>query len=169
MLEQGDCVFLEMSGCADRYHSGSMRTAWLGEPPPLARQMEAVALDALAAGISAARPGATCADLHRAVTGVISRAGMLDRFRKRAGYSLGLSFAPDWGEWQVMSLHDSVEIPLELGMCFHVPVTLREWGAFTIGISESILITEEGCRVLGRGLPRPIQLRPAGYTRRAIC
>lgn len=158
VLEPGDGVFLEMSGCADRYHSGTMRTAWLGAPPPLARSLEAVVLEALDAAIATARPGATCADVHRAATGVIGRAGMLDRFRKRAGYSLGVSFAPDWGEWQVMSLHDSVDTVLEPGMCFHVPITLREWGGFTIGISESILVTQDGCRVLGQGLPRPVRV-----------
>lgn len=157
-IEAGDAVFLEMSGCADRYHSGLMRTAWLGEPPPLARELEAVALAGLAAGIAAARPGNSCADVHRAVQGVIDTAGMTERYRKRSGYSLGVSFAPDWGEWQVMSLYEGVDIPLEPGMCFHIPTTLREWGVFTIGISESIVITETGCRVLGRGLPRAVQV-----------
>jgi Xaa-Pro dipeptidase len=156
-LEPGDAVFLEMSGCADRYHSGLMRTAWLGEPPPLARQLEAVVLRALDAAIAAARPGATCAEVHRAAQGVIDAAGMTDRYRKRSGYSLGVSFAPDWGEWQVMSLFDGVDIPLEPGMCFHIPITLREWDVFTVGISESIVVTSSGCRVLGQGLPRPIQ------------
>jgi Xaa-Pro dipeptidase len=133
-----------------------MRTAWLGAPPPVARDLEQVALAALEAALGAARPGNTCADVHRAAQRVIDAAGMTDRYRKRSGYSLGVSFAPDWGEWQVMSLYDGVDIALEPGMCFHLPTTLREWGAFTVGISESIVITETGCRVLGRGLPRPI-------------
>nr|WP_245215129.1 Xaa-Pro peptidase family protein [Pararoseomonas indoligenes] len=157
-LEAGDAVFLEMSGCQDRYHSGLMRTAWLGEPPPLARELEAVVLEALDAAIAAARPGAPCAAPHRAARAVIDAAGMEDRFRKRSGYSLGVAFAPDWGEWQVASLHDSVDLPLAPGMCFHVPITLREWGAFTVGISESILITEGGGRILGNTPPRPIHV-----------
>ena len=157
-LEQGDAIFLEMSGCADRYHSGLMRTAWIGEPPKLARQLEAVVLEALAAAIAAAKPGNTCADVHRAAQRVIDAAGMTERYRKRTGYSLGVSFAPDWGEWQVLSLFEGIDVPLEPGMCFHVPTALREYGAFTVGISESITITENGCRVLGRGLPRQIHV-----------
>jgi Xaa-Pro dipeptidase len=157
-LEAGDAVFLEMSGCADRYHSGLMRTAWLGPPPPLARDLEAVALDALDAAIAAARPGRRCADIHRAAQSVIDAAGMTARYRKRSGYSLGISFAPDWGEWQVLSLFEGIDVALEPGMCFHIPVTLREWGIFTVGISEAILITEAGCRVLGSGPPRPIRV-----------
>lgn len=157
-LEPGDAVFLEMSGCSDRYHSGLMRTAWLGEPPPLARTLETVALAALDAAIDAARPGRSCADIHQAAQSAIDAAGMTDRYRKRSGYSLGVSFAPDWGEWQVMSLFDGIDIALEPGMCFHIPITLREWGAFTVGISESIAITEDGCRQLGGSLPRGIEV-----------
>jgi len=161
MLEPGDAVFLEMSGCQDRYHSGLMRTAWLGEPPPLSRQLERVVLDTLAATLAAIRPGVPCSEPHRAACAVIEAAGMTDRFRKRSGYSLGIAFAPDWGEWQVASLHDSVDLMLEPGMCFHVPITLREWGAFTVGISESIVVTETGARLLGDTLPRPIHVVPA--------
>ncbi len=157
VLEPGDAIFLEMSGCYDRYHSGLMRTAWLGEPPRLAREIETVVLAALEAAIAAAKPGATCAAPHLAAQRVIDAAGMTERYRKRSGYSLGIAFAPDWGEWQVASLHDSVDLPLEPGMCFHVVPALREYGVFTVGISESICITETGARVLGH-VPRPIQV-----------
>jgi len=76
-----------------------MRTAWLGEPPPpLAREPEAVALAALDAAIAACRPGNSCAAPHLAAPGVIDAAGMTERHRERTGYSVGVSFAPDWGE-----------------------------------------------------------------------
>lgn len=156
-LEMGDAVFMEMSGCFDRYHSGVMRTAWLGEPPPLARDLEQVVLAALDAAIGAAKPGASCAAPHLAAQKIIDEAGMTERYRKRTGYSLGIAFAPDWGEWQVASLHDSVDLPLEPGMCFHVPTALREYGTFTVGISESICITETGARILG-STPRTIRV-----------
>jgi Xaa-Pro dipeptidase len=156
-LEQGDAVFLEMSGCHDRYHTGLMRTAWLGDPPPLARDLEAVVQRALQAVLDTVRPGVTCAQAHQAAQRVIDDAGMTERYRKRSGYSLGISFAPDWGEWQVLSLFDGVDVKLEPGMCFHVPTALREYGAFTVGLSESIVVTESGCRILG-ALPRRIHV-----------
>jgi Xaa-Pro dipeptidase len=154
-LAQGDAVFLEMSGCFNRYHTGLMRTAWLGEPPKLARELEAVVQEALAAVLATAKPGVTCAEAHRAAQAVIDRAGMTERYRKRSGYSLGISFAPDWGEWQVLSLFDGIDVPLAPGMCFHVPTALREYGVFTVALSESIVITEGGCRILGT-VPRRI-------------
>lgn len=155
VLEPGDPIFLEMSGCYDRYHSGLMRTGWLGEPPKLAREIETVVLAALDAAIAAAKPGRTCAAPHLAAQRIIDEAGMTERYRKRTGYSLGIAFAPDWGEWQVASLHDSVDLPLEPGMVFHVPTALREYGVFTVGISETIRVADGGARVLG-SVPRPI-------------
>ncbi len=155
ILLAGDAVFLEMSGCFNRYHTGLMRTAWLGEPPPLARRLESVVQEAMAAVLDAAKPGVTCAAVHHAAQSVIDAHGMSERYRKRTGYSLGIAFAPDWGEWQVLSLFDGVDVPLQPGMCFHVPVALREYGVFTVGLSESIAITETGCRILGT-LPRRI-------------
>lgn len=156
-LAPGDCVFLEMSGCFNRYHTGLMRTAWLGEPPPLARKLESSVQEAVEAVLSTARPGVSCADVHRAAQRIIDQHGMTARYRKRTGYSLGISFAPDWGEWQVLSLFDTVDVPLEAGMCFHIPIALREYGSFTVGLSESIVVTESGCRVLGQ-VPRRISV-----------
>ena len=156
-LEQGDALFLEMSGCFNRYHTGLMRTAWLGEPPKLARELEAVVQEALQALMDRAKPGVTCAEAHQAAQRVIDKAGMTERYRKRSGYSLGISFAPDWGEWQVLSLFDGIDVPLEPGMCFHVPTALREYGVFTVGLSESIAITETGCEILG-AVPRRIHV-----------
>jgi Xaa-Pro dipeptidase len=156
-LQAGDAVFLEMSGCYSRYHTGLMRTAWTGEPPKLARRLEAVVQDALSAVLECVRPGVTCAAAHRAAQNVIDAAGMTERYRKRTGYSLGVSFAPGWGEWQVLSLFDGVDVPLEPGMCFHIPTALREYGVFTVGLSESIVVTETGCRILGN-VPRHIHV-----------
>lgn len=144
-----------MAGCYDRYHACLMRTAWLGEPPKLARELESVVLAALEAALAAARPGAGCAAPHLAAQRIIDEAGMTERYRKRTGYGLGIAFAPDWGEWQVASLHDSVDLPLEPGMCFHLFPALRDYGAFTVGTGETILITGTGVRVLG-DVPRPI-------------
>lgn len=156
-IEQGDALFLEMSGCFNRYHTGLMRTGWLGEPPPLARALEGVVLDALGAVLDTVKPGVTCAEAHRAAQRVIDDAGMTERYRKRTAYSLGIAFAPDWGEWQVLSFFDAIDVPLEPGMCFHVPTALREYGVFTVGLSESIVVTETGYRILGT-IPRAIHV-----------
>lgn len=150
-----DAVFLEMASCHDRYHSVLMRTAWVGTPPPRAIAM----MDACQAGLQAAlaqiRPGATCEQVHRACKGEIAAAGFGELYTKRSGYSVGISFAPDWGEWQVMSVYDGVVRPLEPGMVLHITPALRHAGVYTMGVSETVVVTPEGCQVLS-SVPRPL-------------
>lgn len=156
-LTAGDPVFLEMAACHDRYHAVLMRSAWLGEPPALAKQMMQTCQDALEAAIETLYPGRTCAEAHAAAQDVIDRAGFADNYRKRTGYSVGLAFAPDWGEWQVLSLFEGIDRPLAPGMVFHVPPALRAYGEFTVGVSETVVVTENGPRVLGR-VPRELHI-----------
>jgi Xaa-Pro dipeptidase len=34
-------------------------------------------------------------------------------------------------------------------MVFHIPPALRRYGEFTVGVSETVVVTESGCRQLG--------------------
>ncbi|NLC22341.1 MAG: M24 family metallopeptidase, partial [Halomonadaceae bacterium] len=72
------------------------------------------------------------------------------------GYSIGLSYPPDWGE-RTMSLRPSDETILQPGMTFHFMPGLweDEWG---LEITESILITETGCETLAN-FPRQLFVR----------
>jgi Xaa-Pro dipeptidase len=156
-IERGDPVFYEMAAAHDRYHAALMRSAWIGPPPDEARRMMDTCLAALEAALAALKPGNTCEDVHRACQGVVDRDGYTDAFRKRTGYSSGISFAPDWGEWQVLSLYEGVKIVLQPGMVFHIPPALRVYGKFTVGVSETALVTEKGCEQLGT-FPRELAI-----------
>lgn len=154
-LEQGDPVFLEMAGCHDRYHATLMRSAWIGAPDPVAAAMMECCLEALEAALAKVRPGQTCADVHNACQAVVDAHGFTDNFRKRAGYSIGTAFAPDWGEGALLSLYTGVERELEPGMAFHIPPALRRYGEFTVGVSETVIVTETGHKVLA-DVPREL-------------
>ena len=93
-------------------------------------------------------PGNTCADVHNAVQAVIDRNGYTAGYRKRTGYSMGISFAPDWGEGNILSLFRDVDVPLEPGMVFHVPITLREYNKFTVAVSDTVMVTDKAARPL---------------------
>lgn len=154
-LRRGDPAFLEMAGVHDRYHAALMRSAWVGKPPEAAMTMSAVCQEALEAALGALKPGVACEDVHAACQAVIDRAGFTDAFRKRSGYSTGISFAPDWGEGAVLSLYTGVKREVEPGMAFHIPPALRVYGVFTVGVSETVVVTETGCRQLGT-VPREL-------------
>lgn len=148
-IEAGEPAFLEMAACHDRYHAALMRSAWIGEPPRQAADMMKVCQEALQVSLDAIRPGEACEVPHIACHKVIDRAGYTENFKKRLGYSVGISFAPDWGEGAILSLNAGVKTELQPGMTFHLPPALRIYGRFTVGVSETIVITETGYRALG--------------------
>ena len=154
-LSDNDPAFLEMAGVHDRYHAALMRSAWVGPVPQEADDMMKACQDALAASLAEIRPGVACEVPHMACQKVIDAAGYTENFRKRLGYSVGISFAPDWGEGAILSLNAGVKTELQPGMTFHLPPALRIYGKFTVGVSETIVITETGWRQLG-SVPREL-------------
>ena len=158
VMQPGDGVFLELAASHDRYHSALMRGAWIGPPPREAQRMMDTALRALEAALEAMRPGRPCAAPHAAAQAVIDAAGYAPAFRKRIGYSMGAAFAPDWGEGAILSLFTGVERLLEPGMVFHLPATLRSYGDYTVGASETVIVTDTGVDILS-SLPRALAIR----------
>ena len=84
------------SADADRLWSANQPRRWNG--------MYQTCVDALAACIEAIKPGVTAETPRLACQAVIDKAGYTANFRKRAGYSVGVSFPPDWGEGHIVSL-----------------------------------------------------------------
>ena len=157
-LAKGEPLFLELAGSHARYHAALMRTVWLGTPPSEAERMMDCALRALDAALKAIRPGVACSVPHQAAQKVIDAAGYTAAFRKRIGYSMGVAFAPDWGEGAILSLFSDVATPIEAGMVFHLPATLRSYGHFTVGASETVIVTDHGAEPLS-SLPRGMAIR----------
>jgi len=148
VLREGDVALLELGGCYNRYTAALMRTGVVGKPSAEARRMYDTCVDALAACIDAIKPGIPAEVPHLACQAIIDKAGYTDNFRKRAGYSVGVSFPPDWGEGHIVSLSAGDKTLLEPGMVFHIPPALREYGSHGVGVSETVLVTRDGCEVL---------------------
>ena len=145
-LRAGEATFFEIAGAHRRYQCPQSRTLFFGEPPARYRAAEGAVLEATEAGLEAARPGATCGAVADAFDGRLGALG----FHKdsRCGYSIGLSYPPDWGE-RTMSLRAGDPSVLEPGMVFHfMPALWLEDGG--IEITEPILITEGGAERLCR-------------------
>lgn len=139
-FKEGEGTFFEIAGCYRRYHCPQSRTVFLGSPPDKYLRAEAAVLDAINAGLDAAQPGNTCEAMAQAFYSTLSRHG----FEKdsRTGYSIGLSYPPDWGE-HTMSLRIGDKTPLERGMCLHfMPGLWLDDGG--LEITEPILITDGG-------------------------
>lgn len=140
LLEKGEATFFEISGCHRRYHAPLCRTVFLGKPPQFMKDAEAALVEGLEAGLEAAVAGNRAGDIARALAKPLEAAG-IER-GSRAGYPIGLSYPPDWGE-RTISIRDEDETILEPGMTFHfMPgLWMDDWG---LEITESILIREKG-------------------------
>ncbi|CAN5629212.1 ectoine hydrolase DoeA [soil metagenome] len=150
-LRAGEGTFFEIAGCYHRYHCPLSRTVFLGKPTQAFLDAEAATLEGMEAGLDAARPGKTCEDVARAFFAVLDRHGIVKD--NRTGYSIGLSYPPDWGE-RTMSLRRGDRSELKPGMTFHfmTGLWLQDMG---IEITESILITEAGVECLA-DVPRKL-------------
>ena len=139
-FKTGEETFFELAGCYRRYHVPFCRTIYLGKPPEFMRQAEQALAEGIAAGLEVARAGNTAGDIARALQTALKAIG-IDR-EPRAGYAIGLSYPPDWGE-RTASIRSIDETVLEPGMTFHfMPgLWMEDWG---LEITESILIREEG-------------------------
>lgn len=65
----------------------------------------------------------------------------------RSGYSIGIAFPPSWDEGYIISLKQGNSAVLKPGMTFHmIPWMWGIEGDKTCGISDTIEITDDGCR-----------------------
>jgi len=157
-IARGEAVLIELGGLHRRYTTALMRSAFVGEPPDLVRRMYDACSRALDAAIAAIRPGVTAGSVHAACQRVIDAAGFEPNFRKRLGYSIGVGFAPGWGEGAFLELKRGDPTVLEPGMVFHLPPALRVYSVVGVGCSETVLVTEDGAEPL-TDFPRELAVR----------
>ncbi|NKI59921.1 ectoine hydrolase DoeA [Labrenzia sp. PO1] len=139
-MQEGEATFFELSGCFRRYHAPLCRTVFLGKPEQYLLDAEKALVEGLEAGLDTARAGNTAGDIARALAKPLEAAG-IER-GARAGYPIGISYPPDWGE-RTISIREEDNTVLKPGMTFHfMPgLWMDGWG---LEITESILIKENG-------------------------
>jgi ectoine hydrolase len=150
-LRANEGIFLELAGAHRRYHCPMSRTFYLGKPDQKFRDTEKAVREGLEAGLDKAKPGNTCEDIAIAFYAAIERHGL--KKESRTGYSIGLSYPPDWGE-HTLSLRRGDRTELKPGMTIHFMPGLHfgDWG---FQITESILITDTAHECLA-SVPREI-------------
>ena len=150
-IQAGDSVFIEHGACVRRYTAPIMRTTVAGPMPPDRQPFHAAAQLAVDTIVETAKAGVLASDVAtaaylKAIKPVEDRI----QFHYNFGYSVGIGFPPDWLEPVHFFLQMHNPTPLQAGMTFHLPFTLRVLGTYGVGTSETILITESACEVLTR-------------------
>ena len=141
-LQAGDAVVTDVGGRLKGYYSDITRMMFVGEPTDRYREVHAIVEAAVLAGIAAARPGASCADVDGAARGVIEDAGYGEYFTHRTGHGLGLSIHEQ--PW-VMA---GSEVPLQAAMVHSIEPGIYLPGEFGIRLEEIVVVAEDGAQRL---------------------
>lgn len=145
-VKEGEHVFLEIGGCVRRYHAAMMRTVVLGDLSPAMSHAETVMCEALQEVRSFIRPGVTVSDVDQVVRKIITSNEVGATLITRAGYMIGIAFPPSWDEGYILSIKPGDPTILKEGMTFHlIPWMWGVEGDKTCGISDTIVVTEDGC------------------------
>jgi Xaa-Pro dipeptidase len=150
----GDAVFLEFTAQVRRYAAPIMRTVHMGPPSAEIERIADAGARSVEAVIATARPGVPAGDVARA--GLAELEGVLPglMFHHTFGYPVGIGFPFTWTEALGYLLRAENTEPLEAGMTFHLPISLRRFGEFGVNQSHTILVTESGAEPLTRSTAR---------------
>jgi Xaa-Pro dipeptidase len=159
VVAPGDTVFIELGGTVARYTAPIMRTACVGAASQHVTRLAQISLDALDAILQVTRPGVPASDVAAAGDRVVSRIPDDVIFHYTYGYPVGIGYPPTWMEESAFFLVRSNHEPLEAGMVFHLPLSLRSYGRFGIGFSETVHVTDRGPDILTAMIPRELVVR----------
>jgi Xaa-Pro dipeptidase len=141
-----DILFLEMSGCIERYHAPAGRLTFIGSPPRNAYDMQRVCEEAIEAAADRMRPGAVAEDVYAAWQAVVDRAGLAGYQRHHCGYAVGIGFPPSWSGGGVpLGLRTGSTMELQAGMVFHLMSWLLRTGRGDYFLSDTVVVTDRGC------------------------
>jgi Xaa-Pro aminopeptidase len=124
------------------YCSDMTRTVHVGQATREARNFYAAVREAQLAGVDAARPGISVAEVDRVARSVLKKAGLGRYFTHSTGHGVGLEIheAPRIASGQTEILQPGMVITIEPGA--YIP---GKWG---VRVEDMVLVTERGHEVL---------------------
>jgi Xaa-Pro dipeptidase len=153
----GEPVFLELSGCVQRYHAPLGRLVHVGGISDADAAMAETTNKAFDAVLAALKPGTTAGAVYQAWQDVADAAGLSHYRRHHCGYLVGIGFPPSWtGGNKVTGLRAGSDLAIEAGMTFHILSWLMGTGRGDYFVSNAVLLTDKGAEVLTRTPLGPI-------------
>ncbi len=137
-IEAGDNVIFELAAQKSGYWTQVARVFYVDGPTPDQQAIYQATFSAYEAGVAAARPGNTCADVAAAARLVLERAGYGDYIEQDFGHGIGLDLP------EPPNIEAEDETPIEPGMVLviHPAVRVPEVGGAFIG--GTVLIGADG-------------------------
>jgi Xaa-Pro dipeptidase len=149
VLNSGDLLFLEMAGCVRRYHAPMGRIVFIGQAPEDAEEINAICRNTMLAAAEAIKPGVLAGDVYETWHRVLDAANLSHYSRHHCGYSVGIGYPPSWsGSGVPVGLRRNSKMVLKEGMTFHLMSWLLNSGQGDAFLSDTIVVTSDGCELL---------------------
>ncbi|MDD3428246.1 MAG: Xaa-Pro peptidase family protein [Caldisericia bacterium] len=149
VIKEEETVFIELGGCYNRYTAPLMRTVYLGNKIPTELEIiKEKTMQTLRSIIDAIKPGISTESIVEIGNKCLLFEEFQTIFHYVYGYSVGVSFPPSWADKHGVRLCLGNNEILKPGMVFHLPISIRIPEKYCMGISETVLVTDDGCEQL---------------------
>ena len=153
VLEDGQTIAFELGGCRKRYNVGLARTIHIGTPPQKLQDTAKAVEEGMQAVTDSLHAGAITGDVHAAWQRVLDRYGL--EKKSRIGYSIGVAYAPDWGEHTLsFRPQETVVVPENAVVHIILGMWMDGWG---MELSETLHVQKGGCQRLAN-FPQHVHL-----------
>lgn len=144
-IREDEPVVLDFGGVLDGYAADQSRAvAFAGEPSERFREAHATVLRALEAGVEAAEPGVTAAEVHHATNDVLLEAGYGDNLLHGTGHGVGAE------AHEPLAIDEGSDVVLEPGAVFSVEPGVYFEGETGTRVEDLVAVTAEGAERLNR-------------------
>ena len=153
VLEDGQTIAFELGGCRKRYNVGLARTIHIGTPPQKLQDTAKAVEEGMQAVMDSLHAGAITGDVHAAWQRVLDRYGL--EKKSRIGYSIGVAYAPDWGEHTLsFRPQETLVVPENAVVHIILGMWMAGWG---MELSETLHVQKGGCQRLAN-FPQHVHL-----------
>ena len=144
VLEDGQTIAFELGGCRKRYNVGLARTIHIGTPPQKLQDTAKAVEEGMQAVMDNLHAGAITGDVHAAWQRVLDRYGL--EKKSRIGYSIGVAYAPDWGEHTLsFRPQETAVVPENAVVHIILGMWMDGWG---MELSETLHVQSGKCQRL---------------------
>jgi len=145
VIENGDVVQVHVAPICRGYSVDLCRTFFIGDVAPAAAKALRVYLEAQAAGIAAAKPGAPLLGIDGAMSATLKRSGYADSFLRPVFHGVGMEHeeAPIPGGHAVIHGEEKVET-VETGMALAIGNCGIYQEAFGVRAEDTIWVDDKG-------------------------
>jgi Xaa-Pro dipeptidase len=160
VFKKGDAIFLEIAANYRKYQSPMGRLVYIGNAPQGVEKSVQLAIDGMKAINGSIKHGAKAGDVYAAWREVGKKGGLENYERHHCGYVVSIGFPPSWtGGSMVTALAPNSQLELKTGMTFHTHSWFTNTDCVDYFISNTSLLTENGCEVLTCETPETLIIK----------